>query len=158
MPADLAQPDIDAAVYQQTLDRFADAFWTKDKEVMRNFFSFPFCFGLKTTEKTFTDVDALLKLFLGWRSALETIQTDLFHCTCRKATFIPGQQPQLTGVHDTYVISNNSFLRDPFLCSMTLIQDGQQMYLREWRIFLKGREFPTPCQVCFEEAGLDLDA
>lgn len=158
MPSDLAQFDIDATVYQQTLDRFVDAFWNKDSDELARYITTPFCFGLSNSTRTFTTAQPVVDLFLAWRAALDALKTDMFHCTCRKAKVVPGRKQQMTGLHETYIISNNNFLMDPFLCSMDLVQIGGHMYLQEWRILQPGKNLPATFRHCFEEFGLDLAA
>ncbi len=151
--------DKDREVYQATLDRFIDALWQRDEAAVTAFLDVPFRFGLKNYEKRYTDIRALTHLFFGWRNALEVMETEVFHCTCRTVSPIQdADQDGLIGHHETYLICGNRFLREPFLCSMRLKDDGGHLRLSEWTILLNGRELSAPCQVCFEEAGFDLDA
>ena len=158
MTSDYSTKDIETTVYQNTLDRFIDAFWQRDEARLNSFLVQPFRFALKNIDKTYQDRQALVRLFVGWRNALETMQTDVFHCTCRSANFVHGSADHILGNHETYMIRGNNFLREPFLCSMRLTRETGDLRLNEWSILLHGRELSAPCQVCFEEAGFDLDA
>lgn len=106
-------------IYQDWLDRIANAVWSGDHDLVAANMVYPSPMATRDSVVEYTSERQLAEASAEFRDYLQRIGADGYHRICQTAD-MSADSAEIHGTHMTYILRAGTYVVDPFANKMTL--------------------------------------